>query len=87
MSGEISYFDLLEKFSNKPIIIVEENSRRGGLASSILESLVGADINLSKFTSLATNDDLIHSLGSQSFLRKVHGIDSTAIENAFFHRR
>jgi transketolase len=87
LSFASSFYAAISKFSDMPIIIVEENSKRGGLASAILESLIGKNINISKFISLGTDDELIHVLGSQEYLRKIHGIDSVAIEEAFYALR
>jgi len=86
LSGNLSYDELLTKYSQKPIIIVEENSNKGGLAALVLESLVGTDTNLSKFVSLGVNESLIHTLGSQDYLRSLHGLNSMAIRNAFLEK-
>ncbi|MEX2322712.1 MAG: transketolase C-terminal domain-containing protein [Acidimicrobiia bacterium] len=63
------------------IVTVEEHSRVGGLGSAVLESLSDAD-RCMRVLRLGFEDTRLKAIGSQDYLRRAHGLDSTAI-----HRR
>ncbi len=83
LSPNYNFFDIVKGEDSPPILVVEEHVRSGALMSSILESLVGKNINLSKFRHLSVNSEAIHELGNQEYLRKLHKIDSDSIIKEF----
>ncbi len=70
-------FEIFEKFNY--IFTLEEHSKIGGLASAILESLIGRNINLSKFTQFALPSEFNSIVGDQEFLRDYFGISTEKI--------
>jgi transketolase len=60
------------------IFAVEEHSKFGGLFSIISEIIVSNSIETT-VVSVAAREDLLGSVGSQDYLRKIHGLDSQTI--------
>lgn len=77
------YFSIIEELDFPAVLVVEEHVKSGALMSSILESLIGKNVTLSRFSHLAIDDNLIHELGNQDHLRKIHQIDADTIEKRF----
>ncbi len=80
--------EILFKMANlnfKKWIILEEHSKIGGLSSAILEWKEDNEVKTPKIKRMGVNDDFLHNLGKQDYLRKVIGIDSDAIFEAIFH--
>lgn len=63
------------------IITVEEHSLHGGLGGLVSETLMDAGIMPQRFMRLGLEDTFSSIVGSQQYLRKRYGLDSTAIEN------
>ena len=83
LSPSYNFSDLINVGGSSAILVVEEHVRSGALMSSILESLIGYDVNLGKFCHLSVDNGAIHELGDQGYLRKLHKIDSTSIVKEF----
>jgi transketolase len=62
------------------LIFVIEEHRCGGLGSAIAEYLASMDRKCI-LKQVAINDVYLSDVGSQSYLRKIHGLASTSIEN------
>ena len=66
----------------KPLIVIEEHVRRGGLYSSILEQL--GDLGQARgVRSVSVSTENLKLLGDQEFLRKSHGISAENIIKQF----
>ena len=70
---------ILEKcLGKKKIFTVEEHSVIGGLGSSIAEIISEKTVNI-QLVRLGTKDLFVKSIGDQSYLRKILGLDSKGI--------
>jgi transketolase len=87
LTPKVDFYSILAKFKEKTVLVVEENVRSGGLVSLILEQAMGRDLNLQNFHSLCVNQELVHTLGSQDYLRRQHGIDFSSIVCVFHSSR
>ncbi len=61
------------------IVTVEEHTLRGGLGGAIAEYFMDAGVRPARFRRIAINDNFSSIVGSQHYLRKVHGIDAPSI--------
>ena len=82
--GSIKPLDesILFKMSEKNFrkwIVLEEHSRIGGLGSAILEWKEDNDVKTPKIKRFGANDEFLHNLGKQDYLRKEVGIDANSI--------
>jgi len=83
LSPSYNFSDLIKISGSSALLVVEEHVGSGALMSSILESLIGHDVNLGKFCHLSVDNGAIHELGNQEYLRKLHKIDSVSIAKEF----
>ena len=73
----------LESASKKgPLVVVAEHSYRGGLGSSVLETLAELRIQ-AKVGLVASSQVNLSQIGSQDYLRKVNGISAKTISSKF----
>lgn len=68
--------------STKPIVVVEEHSVRGGLASAILETCAMNKLQL-RIISLAAQQRNLALIGDQNYLRDINGLSVQEIVNQF----
>tara|TARA_B100000519_G_scaffold141006_1_gene122196 strand:- start:3221 stop:4111 length:891 start_codon:yes stop_codon:yes gene_type:complete len=61
------------------IVTVEENTLSGGLGSLIAEALLDNDIIPKNFLRIGLGNDFATIVGSQDYLRKCYGLDSSSI--------
>ena len=61
------------------MVIVEEHNGCGGLAAAVLESLVGADVDLSRIRAMSIQPGYEHAVGSRAYLLARSGLDSSSI--------
>jgi transketolase len=83
LSPGYDYYGVIKERDFPAVLVVEEHVKSGALMSSILESLIGTNVNLSRYCQLAINENLIHQLGNQDYLRKMHQIDAQTITKRF----
>jgi len=70
---------VLQKLDNqKPVVVVEEHSIRGGLASAILESIASHDLTVKVIPVFATQGNLCN-IGDQNYLRDLNGLSVSDI--------
>jgi transketolase len=83
LSSGYDYYGVIKERDFPAVLVVEEHVKSGALMSSMLESLIGTNVNLSRYCHLAINENLIHQLGNQDYLRKMHQIDAQTITKRF----
>lgn len=83
LSPNYNFCDFINFSGTSVFLVVEEHVGSGALMSSMLESLIGHDINLGNFCHLSIDTEAIHEFGDQGYLRKLHKIDSTSIAKVF----
>ena len=71
----------LESAANETggIVTVEEHTLQGGLGGAVAEYLMDSGIRPERFRRIALNDSFSSIVGSQSYLRKIYGIDAGSI--------
>ncbi len=80
-----SFQNLLQKSNELPIFTLEEHVLSGGFGSCFLES--AAEINYKgRIKNIALNPAQITKIGSQTYLRKVHGIDGSGIASTILEQ-
>jgi transketolase len=79
--SDIDSKELKEISKKGKIVVLEEHSERGGLASAILETAARNSIEI-KLISIAATQHNLSEVGSQYHLRKTNGIHTQAILEA-----
>ncbi len=67
-----------ESRNKKLVVTVEEHGKTGGLGSAVAEVLCESSVK-TKLLRIGTGDTLLKKVGSQNYLRKVFGLDSSSI--------
>ena len=66
----------------RPIVVLEEHSLRGGLASALLEKAALSSLDL-KIAPLSSKQSKLAEIGDQNFLREANGLGVQDIVNHF----
>lgn len=73
---------LIKAAISGPIVTVEEHSFRGGFGSAVLEKLNSLNINY-QLKMVASKQNNLSEIGSQTYLQKANGLDHESIKDAF----
>lgn len=83
--SSINKADLESLDYRRPIVVVEEHTIRGGLASALLERIAVFDLNIQIIPVTAEQNNL-NNIGNQDYLRRTNGLSFQQIASHFIHK-